>query len=522
MLLFPFPSQDSDFCRSFGTEEYFDVTKQSLLYFDDPANKIFTNDYNGVNLTLKVKLSILYTLLMIISKCLDNRNVYRRANIIPTLSMMGKENMEVKTLSLLILSYVVDEEENEMLTKSEDAIRFLTELFIKTVYSTQHMLDSTYIAEYNVIFVYSTSELLDALNHLAVNDSNKLEILKHGGVPAIIRMLQSDFTKEEKELAIKALWNLAFVDNIRANSEVQKAKSALRQLARSEDKSLSDASSYALWEISGHREGISTTRQTDYPPSYEETVRSDSESTHLMLSYQWDHQETVRSIGESLTRAGYKIWMDIFDMSGNTLDAMAEAVETSSAFIMCATEKYKMSRNCRSEAEYAMELNKPIIPLRLEADYKPDGWLGLALGKKLYFEFYSDDEMTTSMQKLIKEIEKRGLKRQCDEADGAAGVVPIQASIQEASPSRSPTTQSKKPTIDISNWTNEDVQTWLQEKGIPQMCSPLSFYTGSHLTEMYEQYKESKQEVKNELKSAYNLDFDTLIKFTTALAQLFK
>lgn len=41
---------------------------------------------------------------------------------------------------------------------------------------------------------------------------------------------------------------------------------------------------------------------------------------------------------------------------------------------MGMTEKYKLSANCRLEAEYSVNLNKPIVPLILQKDYKPDGW----------------------------------------------------------------------------------------------------------------------------------------------------
>ena len=38
------------------------------------------------------------------------------------------------------------------------------------------------------------------------------------------------------------------------------------------------------------------------------------------------------------------------------------------------TEKYKQSPNCRAEAEYTFNLRKPLVPLILQANYKPDGW----------------------------------------------------------------------------------------------------------------------------------------------------
>ncbi len=39
------------------------------------------------------------------------------------------------------------------------------------------------------------------------------------------------------------------------------------------------------------------------------------------------------------------------------------------------TEKYKLSPNCRAEAEYSFNLRKPIVPLIMQKDYIPDGWV---------------------------------------------------------------------------------------------------------------------------------------------------
>jgi len=40
-----------------------------------------------------------------------------------------------------------------------------------------------------------------------------------------------------------------------------------------------------------------------------------------------------------------------------------------------------------TEAEYTFRLHKPIIPLRLEARYCPDGWLGALCGNNLIYDF---------------------------------------------------------------------------------------------------------------------------------------
>ena len=49
-------------------------------------------------------------------------------------------------------------------------------------------------------------------------------------------------------------------------------------------------------------------------------------------------------------------------------------LKDSEVVLMGMTEKYKLSANCRLEAEYSVNLNKPIVPLILQKDYKPDGW----------------------------------------------------------------------------------------------------------------------------------------------------
>ena len=43
---------------------------------------------------------------------------------------------------------------------------------------------------------------------------------------------------------------------------------------------------------------------------------------HIMLSYQWDKQATVKRINESLIGRGYVTWFDLTNMKGSTMDAM--------------------------------------------------------------------------------------------------------------------------------------------------------------------------------------------------------
>jgi hypothetical protein len=46
------------------------------------------------------------------------------------------------------------------------------------------------------------------------------------------------------------------------------------------------------------------------------------------------------------------ILVDLENMHGNLLDAMSDAIENSSIFLMCLTEKYKDSPSCRLGNKY--------------------------------------------------------------------------------------------------------------------------------------------------------------------------
>jgi uncharacterized protein (DUF302 family) len=67
-----------------------------------------------------------------------------------------------------------------------------------------------------------------------------------------------------------------------------------------------------------------------------------------MISYNWEHQSMVKQIRENLRSSGINVWMDVDDMQGSTLQAMASAVEKTDIVLMCYSFKYKNSDNCRA------------------------------------------------------------------------------------------------------------------------------------------------------------------------------
>ena len=56
-------------------------------------------------------------------------------------------------------------------------------------------------------------------------------------------------------------------------------------------------------------------------------VMSTEGQKHVMLSYQWDAQVTIKRTNQSLIGRGYVTWFDLTNMKGSTMDAMSDAIE---------------------------------------------------------------------------------------------------------------------------------------------------------------------------------------------------
>ena len=85
-------------------------------------------------------------------------------------------------------------------------------------------------------------------------------------------------------------------------------------------------------------------------------------------------------------------------------------MDSSQFILMCMSETYKRSANCQSEAEYAFNRKKHIVPLKLKKEYKPDGWLGFILGSRLYIDF-ERYEFEKAIELLHNEIELQKKRR---------------------------------------------------------------------------------------------------------------
>ena len=342
----------------------------------------------------------------------------------------------VAALSLLSLAYLVNEDNNRLILADENLLGFIIT-----------MLNEAWQSEDRRSNGCSAKELAEGLSHLAINDTNKKVLGNKGAVHVLISVLRTSKEDEEKVSAARALWMLAFDDNNKdAIRQEAGGLEMLRELQHSKDPEVQRAAAGALWEIEGK-----TSRTAG---------KKEISGNHVMISYQWDNQDVLIEVKNSLQASGYRVWMDLEQMGGSTLEAMAKAVENSSVVLVCVSQKYKESPNCRSEAEYAYQLRKDIIPLMMQRKYKADGWLGMLVGTKLWIDFQSKHVIDAGVGKLIKELGGRG--KDVDVTDGPTEPVVrrVEADVIASQPSAPA----------VSGWTNEEVKQWLKEIGLEKVC----------------------------------------------------
>jgi len=80
-----------------------------------------------------------------------------------------------------------------------------------------------------------------------------------------------------------------------------------------------------------------------------------------MISYCWSQQNKIKQVANHLKSFQIPIWIDVEQMEGSVLEAMADAVEQASVVIIGVSSHYKESQACRTEAEYAYKLKKELI-----------------------------------------------------------------------------------------------------------------------------------------------------------------
>ena len=123
-------------------------------------------------------------------------------------------------------------------------------------------------------------------------------------------------------------------------------------------------------------------------------------SFDAFLSYQWDIQESVKSLKHFLqTQRGLKAWLDIDEVDGSQtlFEDFANAIRNSKVLICCVTRSYMQSQFCVDELLFAIAKRKPVIVLMYENVALAElGDVGVAISPLLRINLFEDEQVKQS------------------------------------------------------------------------------------------------------------------------------
>ncbi len=219
------------------------------------------------------------------------------------------------------------------------------------------------------------------------------------------------------------------------------------------------------------------------------------------------------------------------------MQAMAEAVEKSEFVILCMSDSYKRSVYCQAEAEYAFQCKRRLIPLIVRQEYRPDGWLGLILGSRIYIDFGRYDfkkgcelllnEITLQKQSQMNNEKENQDKEEIDSTKIISSNNSSKLQLSKEYMERD-TSDSNYYSILLNQWTNKDVLDFLFDSKLYSMMPLCESMNGYSLEKFFHmcQKRPTKfySQLNDELHSRFNnlLPIGIFTQFLTEIEQIFQ
>ncbi|KAL3859212.1 hypothetical protein ACJMK2_009441 [Sinanodonta woodiana] len=408
-----------------------------------------------------------------------NRSIFRDVKAVDhLLPFLESKLPQIQMVTLLALAEMIDDNECHKIHGGDNVFQFLKDMINEAREAPDRRKEG-----------FCVNELIDGLLGLAKADKNKTLIMETKPLGIFCKILEDGYEKELLSVC-KAIRELAFSrSNIEKIKEDKVLYSKLRELQTHQNKKISEIAKGAIfqmkvdvstiartWKALSGTDADRTVSAPEPKPLPKRLSRGELPWTgpHIMISYNWDNQKEIMKIRDYLVDHGYNVWLDVDHMHTYMLEAMAEAVQQAFVVLVCFTEKYKNSQNCRLEAEYAFHLKKEIIPLKMQNGYNPDGWLGILLGIKLYYEFAGNFEFDNVLEKLRIAIDQLPNNPKYDVNQKNKPELQQRMSEIKLPPLQSP--------HDAEHLTKEEVDQWLRKSQLdPTRLKKLNSLTGEQL-----------------------------------------
>ena len=197
----------------------------------------------------------------------------------------------------------------------------------------------------------------------------------------------------------------------------------------------------------------------------------------VLLSFNSSTSLLALKLNNGLRAAGLSTWTELCDVGPGSNESISDAVEQKSAVLLiCCSSGYRWSDSCKKVAEYAALRKVPLVFVRAEENYEPDGWLADLLGQKLYFDLTKDFDRNCA--ELITHI--NGItttdRSSAEALSGAEGAI-MTTSVEGQTRLLSTAALDPQEEPEYFKWTVDQVQKWLHEKELDFLLQPLIFRT---------------------------------------------
>jgi hypothetical protein len=439
------------------------TTKQSLYLFDNIIRFLLSN---CEELNMKHEdLNCLNVIQIIVENKKKLDDALKRNPRMNELKMI-----EVRLVG--ILACLMDDNELEKYLEVSNEIanklmQILNETIKKSKSNTLVLNTKFYISyEINLVptYVYARSIMKRILN-ICVNDTIKQIVVDLKGLGPIMTLLERGNEREKlysTELICSLCFNRQTVDSLRTNKKSMKSIQDL--LATTENGQIRNNCKQIVEMVKNTLEkriNETPVQNLDSQQAHE----GESDTGFVMISYSWTYKNECLKLNSELKNRGLLTWIDVDNMSENLFDGMSRAIETCTVVLICFSDEYRQSVNCRLEAEYAFKIKKPVVFVRMQANYQPQGWFGLMMGQRIFVDFAdsTDSDSTVRISEIVRQINMITSNK-------ILSLPQVSAKMEQ--------NESKNTDNNVNNWSTLDVRNWLCKNDLLDFEAAFKQYDG--------------------------------------------
>jgi hypothetical protein len=416
----------------------------------------------------------------------DLKEEWIKLNAVHTLSKAANTNELAKFSCYTALTNIADDAQIEQLEEIQvyadmqvDRLKLFQDGLIKNKLrrKKRQVFENNREYQAEILFIVlpgniraSINITMNGLYRLAINQKMRDYVYFELNAKDYLHTFLEKGSVYEVMLTCRLLTQLSFNKNIALDINNNSHYSSLIKIIKQDDKTNSESKpdvdmhelksetydycNRLVWNIKEARRVSDSAFDSELKKSKKEKNENkeiDTNQGHVMISYNTGSRELCLKVKQELEASGYRVWMDVQNIHGSSLDAMAKAVEDASAVLMCVTEKYRESINCQSEAQYAFRRGRPIIPCIMQTGYENvTGWLGIIMGDKIFINFmkYEFGECMRRLKGELDQFHNTELKP----------IVSITNSV--SSPQSLPKAASQSKANSVLTWDSKKVKEW--------------------------------------------------------------